>query len=817
MPFKSTVRGLLHVPSFAVAVVLTIALGVGASSAMFSVVYAALLRPLPYPAADRLVVVWEKWQVNHGLRDVDPDAAARLNERVVVTDRALQVWRAQNHVFEDIAGFLSQGITLTGTGEPRRVEGLIVTSQFFRVLGVSPAVGRAFRREEDQLGTDEVVLIGHRLWMTRFGGDPHVIGKTMRVDGMPHTIVGIMAADFHLALPNAPRDPDVVLPLPHSFTPDRRWTLLTPVARLKPGVALPAAQADMSAVVRRMAETNPRYKTCDANVVSLGDEIGRDSRPALLVLFGATMSVLLIGCANVANLLLLRATARQKELAIRTALGAGRWQMARDVVVESIGLAVVGGMAGLVLAHWGTAVLVAVVPEHLFPRLEDVRVDWVVLSFGSAAAVVVGVLAAVVPVWGILRGDRRGRLCTTLNDARRTATTSRGQRSVRRALVIAQVAIAMVLLVGAGLLTETYLRLTYVDLGVNPAQVLTFKMTLPQARYSSDASRLAFQDALLSRLAALPGVEAAGLTSALPVGSQSFATVGPVAVEGRPQDDHEFLSVATVSPGFFAAAGTRLAYGRLLNAADARADVAVASRTLVRRYWPSAGARGPEPIGRRLLIGEKWCTLVGVVNDVRYAGPDKPAEPLAYVPLSYWPLADLAAVVRTTGNPVALTPLVRQALRSVDSDMPIQDVRTLEEVASRSVAPPRFRFVLIVVFAALAVLLAVIGLYGVVSQSVAERRQEIGVRMVLGAGRSAIARMILLEGLAQTAAGIVFGIAASLASTRLLARFLFGVEAMNVATFASVGVGLAVVGVVACWAPARRAMGADPAVVLRAE
>lgn len=816
MHVRSTVRGVLRMPSFAVAVVLTIALGVAASSAMFSVVYATLLRPLPYPDADRLVVVWEKWQVNRNLKGVDPTVAARLAERSVVIDKALPVWRAQNHVFEDVAGFRNQDLSLTGAGEPERVEGLIVTSQFFRVLGVSPAVGRPFRPDEDQPGQDEVVLISHGLWMRRFAGDPHIVGKTIGVDGIAHTVVGIMPAALHLTLPNAPRDPDVIAPLPHGFEPDRKWTLLTTVARLKPGVALPAAQADMSAVVRRMAETNRRYKTRDANVVPLDHEIGHDSRPALLVLFGATLCVLLIGCANVANLLMLRATGRQKDLAIRTALGANRWQLARHVVIESIGLSVVGGLAGLVLARWGTMVLVAVVPEHLFPRLEDVRVDLVVLAFGFVVAGVVGVLASIAPAWRIIRGDRRGRLSATLNDAQRTATASRGQRSLRRSLVIAQVAIAMVLLVGASLLTETYLRLTHVDFGVDPTRVLTFRVTLPQARYPSDASRLAFQDALISRLTLLPGVASAGLTTSLPVDSQFFATMS-AGVEGRPLDDGEFVSVATVSPGFFAAAGTRLAYGRFLTAADARADVVVASRELVRRYWPTTGARGPEPIGRKLLIGNKWCTLVGVVDDVKYAGPDKPVEPIAYVPLAYWPLADLAAVVRTTSNPVALAPLARQALRSIDPDLPILDVRTLEDVVSRSVAPPRFRFVLIVVLAVLALLLAVIGLYGVVSQSVAERRQEIGVRLALGAGRSRIARMVVLEALAQTAIGIVLGIAASLGSTRLLAGFLFGVEATGLTTYVSVGVGLTVIGGIASWAPARRAMGADPARVLRAE
>jgi putative ABC transport system permease protein len=816
MHIRSTIRSLLRMPSFALAVVLTIALGVGATSAMFSVVYAVLLRPLPYPDADQLVVVWEKWQVDRDLKGVDPTVAAQLAERSVVMTDAVPVWRKENHVFQDIGGFNPRQFSLTGTAEPERIDGMVATSQFFRVLGTYPVLGRAFTTDEDQPGQDEVVILGHGLWMRRFGGDRNIIGKAIGIDGLPHIVIGVMPADFHLVLPNVPRDPQLITPVPHSYQPRRKWALLMTVARLKPGIGVTAAQADMSAVIKRMAETNPRYRTRDANVVPLADEMAHDSRLALLVLFGATGCVLLIGCVNVANLLLLRAAARQKELAIRTALGAGRWPLARHVIGESLALASIGGIAGLVIAYWGTDLLVALVPKHLFPRLEDVRVDPMVLGFGFAVSVVVGVVAGLVPAWHTLRWDRRGLLNRTLNDAQRTSTISRSQRATRRALVTAQVAIAMALLVGAGLLAETYVRLTRVDLGVSPERVLTFGVILPPARYGTDVARVAFEDALVARLEALPGVAAVGLTNSLPVHS-SFIGSMSVAVEGRPPADREFVEVRTVNPGFFRAAGTRLAYGRFLGAADVRSEVTVVNRALVRRYWPAAPAKGSEPLGRKLRVGDRWCTIIGVVDDVKYAGPDRRSEPDAYVPLAYWPTGYISALVRAQGDPMALARLTRQALRAVDPDLPMQDVRTMEEVVSESVAPPRFRFVLIGIFAALALVLAAIGLYGVISQSVAHRRQEIGIRMALGAARGAIARMVLIEGLALAAIGIVVGIAVSLAATRVLAGFLFGVTATNVSTYAIVALAIGVLAAAASYGPARRAMRADPAVVLRSE
>ncbi len=818
MHLRSTVRGLVRMPSFAAAVILTVALGVGATAMMFSVVYATLLRPLPYPDARRLVIVWERWQVDRDLKGVDPVDAARLAERSVVLTNALAVWRTQNHVFEDMGAYGPRDFSLTGSGNPERVRGAVASSEFFRLLRVSPILGRTFSSEENEIGKDEVVVLSHALWVRRFGGDRKIVGRTIGIDGMPHTVVGVMPADFRLVLPDIDGDAQLFTPIPHGYVSGRKWALVMVLARLKPGLTVAAAQADMAAIVKRMAETNRRYRTRGANVVALSDEMAHDSRLAVLVLFGATLCVLLIGCLNVANLLLVRAMSRQKELAIRTVVGAGRWRLVGQVVGESVALSAVGGLAGLLIAYWGTSLLVALAPKYLFVRMDEVSVNPVVLAFGFAVALLVGAAAGFGPAWHALGWGRRGLLNRTLNDAQRTASVGRSQRATRRVLVVAQVALAMVLLVGAGLLTETYVRLTRVDLGVDPGRVLTFGIVLPPARFSSGVSQVAFEDALLARLETLPGIRSVGLTNSLPVQTKFVGSMTLSGLAGRPPDDRElFVLVRTVNPGFFKAAGTRLSYGRLLAASDAGSNVAVVNRAFVRRYFPSAPEKGPEPLDRSAGIGDRTCTIIGVVDDVKYSGPGRRAEPEAYVPLAYWPTGYISVLLRAGGDPTSLVGAARAAVRAVDPDLPIQDVQTLEEVVSASVAMPRFRFILIGIFAALAVMLAAIGLYGVIAQSVAQRRQEIGIRMALGAGRSSIARMVLAEGLAMALVGVVVGAAASIATTRLLANFLFGVTATSAPTFALVAVALAVLAVLVSFGPALRATGSDPAIVLRAE
>jgi putative ABC transport system permease protein len=814
---RSALRSLVRTPALALATIATIALGVGATSAMFGVVYAVLLRPLPYPDPSRLAMIWEKWQVGRDLKGVDPVVAARLAERSIVMTTGLEVWRKENRSFEGLAGFAPLDVNVSGGTEPERVEGLVASSSLFTVLGVSPALGRAFTEEEDTPGRDEVVVLSHALWTRRFGGDRQVLGRTVSLDGLPHTVVGVMPRGFHFVLPDIPAEPDVIVPIPHAFRDDRKWALVMTVGRLRSGVTIAAAQADMSALVRRMAETSRRYRTRDANVVPLAGEIARDSRLALLVLFGATACVLLIGCVNVANLLLVRAAGRSKELAIRTALGAGRWRLTRQVVAESVALAAAGGVAGLLLAHWGTAVLVAAVPRDLFARADDIRVDPVVFVFGLVVSVLVGLAAGVAPAWHTLAWDRRGALNAMLTEASRTSSVGRGHRLTRRALVTIQVATAMVLLVGAGLLAETYIRLTRVELGIDPRHVLTFGLRLPESKYGAPQSVVPLEQSLLARLSVLPGVQAAGITNSLPV--QSAMTAGmTVQAEGQPASEvHESVYVRTVSPGFFRAAGVRTAYGRLLTPDDERANVAVVNRVLVRRFWPSAPANGPEPLGRKLLIGSRWCTIVGVVEDVKYSGPDRRAEQEAYVPLTYWPMGYVSMLIRTSGDPMAMADLSRQVVRAIDPDLPLEDVRTMDAVVSESVAAQRFRFVLLAIFAGVALVLATIGLYGVMAQSVAQRMREIGIRMALGASRSAIARIVLVEGVMVVGLGLAAGVVVSLAATRVLAKFLFGVTAMDASTLAMVTLGIVAVSAAAVYIPARRATRSDPVDVLRSE
>jgi predicted permease len=624
-----------------------------------------------------------------------------------------------------------------------------------------------------------------------------------------------MPRGFRFLLPEIGGDPDVILPLPHSYAPDRRWSLVMTVARLREGVTVAAAQDDMSALVRRMAESNPRYRTRDANVVQLRDEIDRDSRFSILVLSGATACLLIIVCLNVANLLLVRAAGRRRELAIRTALGAGRWRLTRHVIAESVALACAGGSAGLALAYWATAALTTVVPDDIVPRIADVHVDPVVFAFGLGVSLSVGAIVSIGPAWHTLRWDRRGTLNRLLADNPRASSAGRGERAMRRILVAVQVAAAVVLLVGAGLLTETYIRLTRVDLGIDPDRVLTFGLTLPPARYASPESIVALADALVTRLEALPGVREVGLTNSLPVQPQMLASM-TVQAEGQPPSDrHEAVDVRTVTPGFFRAGGIRTAYGRVLTPVDATKDVVVVNRTLVRRFWPSAPFMGPEPLGRRLLVGSRWCTIVGVVDDVKYSAPDGPAEQEAYVPLSFWPVGYVSALVRSSGDPTQLADLARQVVRAIDPELPVQDVRTMGMVVSESIAAQRLRFVLAGVFAAVALALALVGLYGVIAQSVAQRAREIGIRMALGASRPRIARMVLADALAVALIGTAAGVAISMAVTRLLATFLFGVSAIHLPTYAMVAAATLMLSGAAVWAPAWSAMRSDPASILR--
>jgi predicted permease len=814
---RLALRSLLRVPVFTAAVVVTIALGVGATTAVFSVVYGVLYRPLPYPQADRLVALWGTRPRNPNAPDQSVEAAAA--GRIFVANTLLDVWRRDARAFEDIAGFRDRRFTITGSGDPVRVEGEVTTASFFNVLGLRPLVGRVFGPGEDQPGRDEVVVLGHAFWTDHFGGDRDIIGRTVRVDGRPHTVVGVLGADARLPLQYTTRQPAFYTPMSHEFTPDAPFSVLLAVARLKPGMTPAVAQAEMTAVMRHHTETTGWYRGRGVSVMPLSGEVvetASGTRAGLLILLAATGCVLLIGCVNVANLLLVRAATRSRELALRRALGAGRWRVIRQMMVESFILSTSGGLAGLLLAAWCTDLLVALMPLDLFPRIEEVHVDATVLAFGLAASLVVGLLAGLAPAWHAIGRDRRGALADALKDSQRAGAGGRGTRLLRRGLVTLEVVLAMVLLVGAGLLARTYVGLMEVDLGIRPERTLTFQLAPLPARYAKGDQRAALAADTLARLRAIGGVQAAGLVESLPI--RSWVAEARVAVDGRPLDEHApTVSVNRASDGFFEAAGVSLVSGALFGPRDTASDIAVVNHAFVRRFWPNASASAADVAGRTVRVRDTTYRIAGVVGDVKYRGPEGRSSELVYLPFSTSSSGRFAVILRTTGDPAAAMPEVRTAMRGVDPDLPLEQVQTLEQVLAETVAPQRFRLAVVGGFAGLALALAMVGLYGVIAQSVAQRTQEIGIRLALGAGQARIVRMVLKEGLLLSGLGVAGGIVVSLGATRVLSSFLFGVTPTDRATSTAVALALLAVAAAASLVPARRASAIEPVVALRNE
>jgi putative ABC transport system permease protein len=798
---RYAVRSLMRAPLLTASVILTIALGVAATTAIFSVTYAALFRRLPYPQPNRLVAITESLPNDSYLGQI--------------STRTLPALRAETRSFRQIAGFERREFSLTGGGEPERVEGIVATASLFDTLGTRPSNGRAFTETEETLGEDEVVILGHQLWKRRFDADPAIVGKSVGIDGVPHTVVGVLPADFKLVLPKAPSEPALVTTFPHAFWNNRKSALLWVVASLAPNATEASAQAEMSVLMRRLGERDARrYAGHTALVAPLAERVSGGSRQLLFLLLGATGAVLLVGCLNVANLLLVRAMGRQKEMAVRVAMGAGRSQLIRQLVFESLLLSLVGGVAGVLTASWCVDLFVGLVPQNLLPRLDEVRLDLPVLLFALGVSGITGVLAGLAPAWHAFWCERRGVLGEALATLRPSATGV-GRTVVRRALVIAEVAIAMVLLVGAGLLARTYVSLTRTNLGVQSDRVLTFRLTLPLAKYATAEARLDTIDRLLERLRALPSVEMAGTTNSLPVRSAMTLGMTIVRVKGS-QTDSDSAPVRTVTPGFFGAMGIALVRGRLFDERDTKAKVAIVNEALVRRFWgPDPG--GGDPIGQLFGVGNNTCQIVGVVRDVKYEGPGSKVEPEVYVPHGYFPTEWVVGAVKATGNPLALAPAVRTAVKAVDGDLPVEAMQTFERVIAESVAPPRFRFVLVGLFAGLALLLAVVGLYGVVAHSVSQRTREIGIRIALGSGRATILNLVLREALFVAGLGVVIGGLASLAATRVLTTFLYGVTASDGFTLAAVGIVLLAAAGLASVVPARAAASIDPVVALRSE
>ena len=797
-------RQLLSKPGFAAIATLSLALGIGANTAIFSLVDAVLLRPLPFHDPDRLVVVWE-------------DAAKIGFPRNTPAPANYADWKGQNRVFEDMAAITWRGFNLTDEGEPEKVEAQGVTANFFTLLGVKPELGRVFTGEEDQPGRNKVALVSYGLWQRRFGGDPALIGKEILLDGQKHMVIGVMPPGFQFL------SKEVSLWVPAAFSPqelaNRGSHYLTVVARLKPEVALQEARADVAAITQRINRDNPVSWSgfeLGSVVISLREQLAGDVRPALIVLLVAVGFVLLIACANIANLLLARGAARFREVAVRTALGAGRWRIMRQLLTESVSLAVAGGLAGLLFAWSSFSFLKQIIPDNMALNA-GVRIDARIFGFTLLLSLLTGIVFGLAPALQAAKID----LNEALKQGGGRSGTGAGHRRLRGALVVIEIAMALVLLVGAGLLIRAFLRLRALDIGVNPENALTLRTMLPRNKYGELPKRDAFYRQILERVRALPGVVSAGYTTAMPL-TWKGGTNGFV-IEGREQGPGQDAQSRQVSAGYMETMCFKLRQGRFFDDHDdAQAQpAAVINETMARQFWP-----GENALGKRFKLGSvdsqnPWVTVVGVVGDVKEMGLEAPAKaemffPYQQMPRMLWNMPrDMA--VRTTGDPMSVAGAARQAVWSVDRNQPVSNVRTMNEILSEEVAQRRIGMTLLAAFAALALALASLGIYGVLSYSVAQRTQEIGVRMALGAGRKDVLRMVLADGMRLATAGLAIGLGVSFAMTRLMAGLLFGVSANDPLTLGGVTLLLITVALMACFIPARRATKVDPLIALRYE
>jgi putative ABC transport system permease protein len=809
---RYALRGLRRAPGFTLVAALTLALGIGATTAIFSVVNAVILRPLPYPAADRVVMVW----MDNRSQNIHEDIHSYPNFADL---------RAQSRAFGRLAAYRPSGYNLTGgcvegaTGggacEPQRVTAVLSTADLFDVLGVAPLLGRHYVADEETEGKDAVAVISHRLWTTQFGGAPGVVGRTVRLNGRERTVIGVMPKGF--AFPSADTDVWVPLAAPAQARAARGSYWLYIVGRLAPGATLDRARSDLGTIWTRLVREYPAsFQDYGLNLVPLPEQIvGKSLRTALWVMLGAVGAVLLIGCANVANLLLSRAAARSREVSVRLALGAGRRRLVRQLLTESVALAALGGVLGVALASAGLRVLTRLAPADI-PRLDEVRVDGPVLGVALAVVVGVGLLFGLAPALQSSRPDLAG----TLREGGRGGTGGRRGNRTRHLLVGAQVALVLVLLSAAGLLTRSFVELQRVSLGFRPDHLLTMRVSLPAAKYQQDAQRLAFWDGLVGLLRAVPGVQSVGATSSIFLSQTPNS--GTFTVEGRaPRPEEQGLETPTdaVTPDYFRVMGVPLVRGRAFTAQDGpnAAPVAIVNANFARRFWPNV-----DPVGRRFKFGgpqsqAPWMTVVGVVADMRRTGFDAPVRYETFLPLAQSGDGALTLVVRTAGEPAAVSSAARAAVRSVDPDQAVFEMRTMDQLLGEQTAQRRFSMTLLGTFAALALLLGVVGVYGVTSYVVAQRSREVGLRVALGAPPAQLVRMVVRQGMTVAAVGIGLGLAGALGVARLMTRLLYQVSPADAATLVGATAVLALATLLANWIPARRAARVDPLVALRSD
>jgi putative ABC transport system permease protein len=794
------VRMLLKQPGFTVLAVLMLALGIGATTAIFSVVNAVLLHPLPYPQADRLVAL--------SLNDSDGELGN--------TGYATFVdWQARAQSFEQLALIRPWGGTLTGQGEPENIQGMRVTPDYFKLLGVAPALGRDFRAEENRPDTRFVIVLSHALWQRQFKADPQVIGKPIVLSGQTFTVIGVMPQDFEdLLATNFYRKAEAWAVLGYDVSESwacRTCQHLKAFGRLKPGVSLPQVQTEMNSIAAALKQEHPKeYPAGTAVVFGLQDQFIKSIRPALYLLLIAVAVVLLIACANVANLLLARASDRAREMAVRAALGAGRFRIMRQLLVESVLLAGLGAVVGLLLAVWGVELLMALKPATIL-KSQAVTVDGRVLGFAALLALLTGLLFGLAPAWHAAKAD----LQLTLKSGERSLNA--GSR-VRSLLVVAEIALALVLLIGAGLLSKSFVRLLNVTPGFEASHLVTMNVPAAGTKYEQEDAVRQFYRAVLARVSKLPGVEAAGIVSNLPL-SGSFDRSG-FHIEEKPLPnpaDAPSIERFGVSPDYLRTMRISLLRGRGFTEQDDENAplVVMISQTAAQRFWPNE-----DPLGKRVRLGGpdgRLRIIVGIVPDVLHLGLDDKPDIQAYVPHAQWSASFMQLAVRTTTDPTSLLNAIRHEVHAVDKDIPIYQVATMEELMATTTAQRRFTLLLAGVFAALSLVLAGLGIYSVIAYAVTQRTHEIGLRMALGAQGRDVLRLIIGQGMKLALFGLALGLVTSLALMRLMASLLFGVSPTDPVTFGLVTLLLLTVTLLACWVPARRATKLDPLNALRYE
>ncbi len=791
-------RMLVKNPGFTLIAVMTLALGIGVTTSLFSVVNGVLLRPLPYRDEARLVTLWQS-NLKGGVEREETSPANFLD------------WRERLQSFESIAAIEPFGHTLIGSGEPERFRSWLVTETFFEVLGVAPLYGRSFLPQEFVAGRGNVVVLGYGVWQQRFGGDPQLVGRQLTLNGQPHTVIGIMPFEFQypqgreLWAPRVTRENDRQI---------RGATYIKVIGRVKPRHTVGEAQAEMKTIASQLAAEYPQTNAnVGAVVVPLREVIVGQARPGLLVLFGAVGFVLLIACANIASLLLARGAQRSRELAIRAALGAGRVRLIRQLLIESVLLAAIGGLGGVLLAYWLIDAIIALSPDNI-PRIAQVSLDPVAGGFAAGISLLTALLFGLAPAIQMARAD----LHASLKDEGRTATGGRSRQRLRNLLVVSEMALALALLAGAGLLIRSFVTLMRVNPGFATERALTLEIQLGRNRTPEQMATFVAQ--AQEQLSSLPGVQSVGLTTALPfhdnqiVLPKTFSVANRAVASGQQPTAYQI----GVTHDYLAALGVPLLRGRALNSFDKAdsAPVVLINQTLARRHWPME-----DPLGMKITFdsfGQTMnCEIVGVVGDVRPDGLDSEPRPEIYLPYAQAPFGSVTWLVRTTGEPMGLLPAVKEKIREVNPTQTFASIATLEQLLDRTTGARRLNLFLLGSFAALALLLAGIGLYGLISYTTVQRTHEIGIRMALGARGVDVLRLVIVQGMKLALAGVGLGLVASLGLTRLMESLLFGVSATDPLTFAAVSLLLVSVALLACWIPARRAAKVDPMIALRCE